>query len=183
MFARKHDEDPADLQAYVKLLTENQWAIRCFIVSLMPGSPDVGDVLQETNLVLWRKRKRFELGTNFLAWASRIARYEVMHYRDRVKRTKGVPFSDELIGVLADAAPAGASGQSHEALLAALDRCLEKLSDKQRELIAQRYTPGNTLEDHAMKIGTTAGSLRVALHRVRQTLKRCVENTLAGETA
>ncbi|MFM1560763.1 MAG: hypothetical protein ACKJSK_15730 [Roseibacillus sp.] len=49
-------EDPGELQAYVKLMTEHQGNLRAFIVSLMPGSPDVGDVLQESNAALWEKR-------------------------------------------------------------------------------------------------------------------------------
>jgi RNA polymerase sigma-70 factor (ECF subfamily) len=180
MGTRTDGHDPEALQTYVKLMTEHQWAIRGFIVSLMPGSPDVGDVLQETNLVLWQKRDRFKPGTNFLAWASRIARYEVMHCRDRAKRAGSLPFSDELLNVLAESLT---PDQSHETLLTALDGCLEKLNEKQRDLIEQRYTPGRSLEQHAEKIGTSAGSLRVALHRIRQSLKRCVENTLAKEMA
>ena len=57
-------EDPAELQVYVSLMTKNQGNLRAFIISLMPGSPDVADVLQET---LWQKRHKFEIGTNFLA--------------------------------------------------------------------------------------------------------------------
>ena len=180
MGANSDSHDPEALQAYVKSMTEHQWAIRSFIVSLMPGSPDVGDVLQETNLVLWQKRDRFKPGTNFLAWASTIARYEVMHYRDRVRKTTGLPFSDELINRLVEAAP---PDTSQEALLTALDGCLAKLSEKHRQIVVQRYTPGRTLEAHATSIGTSAGSLRVALHRIRQTLKQCVEKTLRGEMA
>jgi hypothetical protein len=60
-------EDPGELQAYVKLMTEHQGNLRAFIVSLLPGSPDVGDVLQESNAALWEKRAHFEPSTNFLA--------------------------------------------------------------------------------------------------------------------
>ncbi|BCX48664.1 DNA-directed RNA polymerase sigma-70 factor [Haloferula helveola] len=174
------DEDAGFLQEYVKLMTDHQWPLRGFILSLMPGSPDVGDVLQETNLVLWQKRKQFKLGTNFLAWACRIARYEVMHHRDRVRKHAKLPFSDEMINVLA--APKGIDA-SHERLLTALEGCLAKLGDKQRALIEHRYTPGKSLEAHAQTLGTTAGSLRVTLHRVRQALRRCVKETLAGGAA
>ncbi|MCU0779534.1 MAG: hypothetical protein MUF04_00370 [Akkermansiaceae bacterium] len=90
------------MQEFVRLLTEHQWAIRGFIPSLMPGSPDIGDVLQETNLVMWKKRSQFAPGSNFMAWASRIARYEVLHHRDRMRKHHSLPFSDELIHVLAE---------------------------------------------------------------------------------
>ena len=179
MGPKEQGDDPRLLQDYVKLMTDHQWAIRGFILSLMPGSPDVGDVLQETNLILWQKRKQFELGTNFLAWASRIARYEVMHHRDRAKKHIALPFTDELINVLAQKAPEN----SQQRILSALDACLEKLSEKQRELIEQRYTPGKSLESHANTLGTSGGSLRVTLHRIRQALKRCVEETLSENPA
>lgn len=65
-------ENTQRLQEFVHHLTENQGKIRAYIVTLMPGSPDVGDVLQETNLVLWKSRNRFQPGTNFLAWAFSI---------------------------------------------------------------------------------------------------------------
>ncbi|MFT5633595.1 MAG: RNA polymerase sigma-70 factor (ECF subfamily) [Rubritalea sp.] len=51
MFLKR--KDPIELQAFIKLLTEHQANLRAFIVSLMPGSPDVADVLQETNVILW----------------------------------------------------------------------------------------------------------------------------------
>jgi len=65
------------LQEFVAHLTASQGRIRGFIVTLMPGSPDVGDVLQETNLTLWKSRARYRPGTNFLAWAFTVARLEV----------------------------------------------------------------------------------------------------------
>jgi hypothetical protein len=40
----KHESE--GLGAYVSLLTEHQWPLRGYILSLMPGSPNVDDVLQ-----------------------------------------------------------------------------------------------------------------------------------------
>lgn len=171
--------NPEPMQAYVKLMTEHQGNLRALIVTLMPGSPDVADVLQETNLALWQKRDRFEIGTNFLAWAFKFARIEVMHQRDRNKRSGRLRFSKELVEVLADsAAPAD---ESDEELMAALDNCLEKLSDRQREIVVNRYTPGKSLEQFAATSGSTAGSLRIALHRIRAELKQCVEERIATD--
>ena len=168
-------EAPDDLQEYVKLMTDHQGNLRAFIVSLMPGSPDVADVLQETNAVLWIKRKRFEHGTNFIAWSFKIARYEVLRQRDRTKRLGRVVFSDEMIEVLAD----NDISEKPDARLAALDSCLQKLSESQRSLLHERYTPGHSLEQFAMDTDRSAGSLRMALLRVRELLKDCIEKTLA----
>lgn len=175
-----NDGDGADLQAYVKLMTEHQGNLRAFIVSLMPGSPDVADVLQETNAALWQKRAKFTPDTNFTAWAFQIARYEVYRQRDRTKRLGRVGFSDKIMEMLAEMEP---PEEPENELLAALDGCLGKLTETQRELVFERYTPGHSLEQHAERTGRSAGSMRIALMRIREMLKSCVEKTLAESTA
>ena len=172
--------DAGDLQAYVKLMTEHQGNLRAFIVSLMPGSPDIADVLQETNAALWQKRGKFDSGTNFTAWAFQIARYEVYRQRDRTKRLGRLGFSDKIMEMIAEMDP---PEEPENELLVALEGCLGKLTDTQRELVYQRYTPGNSLEQHASETGRSAGSLRIALLRIREMLKSCVEKTLAESTA
>ena len=176
----KRKDDAANLAMFVKLMTEHQTSLRAFIISLMPGSPDVADVLQETNAVIWSKRDRFEYGTNFLAWAFQIARYEVLRQLDRQRSRGRVMFSGEVVELLADLEP---PQDSSEELLSALDHCLDKLGESQQELVRERYTPGHSLEDLAARTGRTAGSLRIALLRIREILRRCVEDTLAARTS
>lgn len=173
-------ENPDHLQAFVKLLTLHQGDMRAYIVSLMPGSPDVGDVLQETNLVIWNKRADFELGTNFIAWSFTIARYQVMQHRRRAKQDGRIVLSDKLIDLLAEMEPPPVP---HEAYLQALDRCMEKLDPKQRSLITCRYTPGRSLQKLAEADGVSAGSLRISLMRIRSALKRCIETHGEAGTA
>ncbi|NNJ87159.1 MAG: sigma-70 family RNA polymerase sigma factor [Akkermansiaceae bacterium] len=166
------------LSEFVKLMTDHQAPVRAFIVSMMPGSPSVGDVLQDTNVILWQKRKQFKRGTNFFAWACSIARYEVMHHRRKTKRHAEIPFSDEFLTILAESE---GIDDSQELLLATLDACIERLSEKHRTIIMLRYTTGSSLETYAKKTGTTAGSLRVIMHRIRLALRRCLDENLPPE--
>jgi DNA-directed RNA polymerase specialized sigma24 family protein len=86
-------------------------------------------------------------------------------------------FSGELVDVLADTeAP-----DRPDARLLALDHCLANLTDTQREIVRERYTPGRSLEQYASDSGRSPGGLRMALLRIRDILKDCVETTLAGE--
>lgn len=175
MLRKNPAEDGQRLQEFVHELTASQGRIRAFLVSLMPGSPDVGDVLQETNIVIWKSRARYEPGTNFLAWAFTIARLEVLHHRTRAKRQRRVLLSDALLGQMAEEAPVDAD---HEAYLRVLESCKAKLSESQRELIDHRYRPGYSLEAHARESGKKASTLRVSLLRVRDALRECIEKTL-----
>lgn len=180
MLGKKPSDDNWQLQEFVRELTASQGRIRAFLVSLMPGSPDVGDVLQKTNIALWKSRARYRPGTNFLAWAFTIARFEVLHHRRRAKRQRLVLISDELLDRLVEESTDTAD---HESYLRALESCKAKLSDKQRELIDMRYRPGYSLEQHARETGQTASALRVALMRIRTALRECVEKSMKEHLA
>jgi len=168
-----------NLQSYVEQMIAHQDRMRAFIYTLMPGSPHIDDVLQNTNVILWQKRAGFSADTNFTAWALRIARYQTMHQLDRDKRHGRLVCSDELLETIAEPTP---EGRTHNHMMQALEVCLKKLTDQQRSLIQARYTPGQSLEKHAESIGRTPGSLRIALHRIRDLLKNCVEGRLASES-
>lgn len=168
------------LQEFVSQLTASQGRIRAFVVSLMPGSSDVSDVIQETNLTLWKSQARYRPGSNFLAWAFTIARLEVLHHRTREKRRGHVFISDELLDMLANELPAT---DDHDIYLNALEVCKSKLTESQRELIDVRYEPGNSLETYAQETGRKASALRVALMRTRTALRKCIERSVNNHPA
>ena len=78
---------PVDGEAFTRLLLQNQKRIAGLIYSLVPQGADADDVMQETCAVLWRKFGEFGLGTDFGAWALRIARFQVMSYYRRLNAT------------------------------------------------------------------------------------------------
>ena len=70
---------------YLQLVTRHQAAICGYIRSIAPGL-NVDDVLQETNIVLWEKADTFQRGTNFKAFAFRIAHFKTLEALRRQKR-------------------------------------------------------------------------------------------------
>ena len=115
----------------------------------------------------------------FLAWAFKIARYEVHRNRDRAKRLNRLVFSEHLMELMAEEQEF--AGEEHHRRISALDHCLENLTTNQREIVRHCYTPGFTLEQLANKSGRTPGSLRIALMRIREALKTCIERKLASQ--
>lgn len=165
-------------QTYVTQLIAHQDDLRAFVHSLLPNSPVADDVLQSTNLVLWQKRSQFKQGTNFHAWTFKIARIQVQHQYDRAKRETRLVFSESLIEQIATAAT---TTLARERKLSILEGCMGKLSKTQRQIVDARYAPNDSLEHYAEKTGATAGSLRIALYRIRAILRKCVEDNLGGE--
>jgi len=173
--------DPDKAQEFVCLLTDHQEGIRAYIVSQVPGSPDVRDILQEVNIVLWENMGNFELGTNFGAWARKVAYYKIYDYRKKMKREGFVIFDEKLCQGLA-AEIEDRTPSALEAKRVALKLCLSKLSADNRALLEARYRSSRgELEQFSSKIGRSRASLRVSLVRIRASLKRCIESKLAIE--
>lgn len=169
-----HDADP--MPEFVNLLTRHQSDIWAFLLALMPGHPDVADVQQKVNLVLWKKRGDFTPGSDFRAWALTVARYEVMAHRKHLGRQPYFIFDAEVIEQLADDAPAELWEAPER--LQALERCLAHLRDEDRKLLRHRYWKRGSLEDYARGCGRSVSALSVSLFRLRAALRRCIANEL-----
>jgi len=163
---------------YVRLLTEHQALVRAFIISLLPGAPGVDDVIQETNMVLWRKRGDFEPGTNFKAWALTIARFQAMTHSRVLRQRHWVTLDDDVAEMVAGDLEASVAAVREERRIEALRGCIDKLRDSDRELLMQRYWHKTRLQDFAVVSGRSLSGLKVQLHRLRAALKRCVTSKL-----
>ena len=65
-------------ELFVQPLTENQNRLYGYVYSLLGDHGRAEDVLQETNLVLWRKIAEFDQARPFLPWAFGIVRFQVL---------------------------------------------------------------------------------------------------------
>lgn len=164
---------------FVALLIDHQEIIRSFIIGQLPGSPDVRDILQEANIVLWEKRGSFKEGTNFGAWACSVARFKVLeHRRKEAKRNGLLLFNDELTEAMADKTQNRHPDQ-FEDQRKGLEHCMAMLSDSNRRLLEERYaSKRGGLERLAEATGRTNQSLRVTLFRLRVSLRRCIHSYL-----
>ena len=162
----------------VQDITRIQQRLYAYIITLLPDSERAQDVLQETNLVLWRKGHEFVAGTNFGAWAAKIAYYQVLAYRKRHSQDRHV-FDDELLRDIAT--EAFQSTHKPDDRQDALKRCLEGLSVPERDLLARRYAGGASVQRLAGQLKRSVGTLSQQLYRIRTGLARCVESRLAAQ--
>lgn len=170
------------IEQFVAALTGCQDSLFAFILSQLPQPHRARDVLQETNLVLWRKRAEFEPGTNFQAWAMSIAQFQVRAaWRDMQRESGRLLFDDAVLGVLSErvAERVDSFSQYRDALRS----CLSKLSGDQREIIRQRYETGGSVQSIAQALGRSANAVSITLHRVRKALSDCIRRTLKGPAA
>ena len=80
---------------FILELTQAQQRLFGYIFRRVANRDQAMEVLQQTNLVLCRKADDFELGTNFAAWSSTVAHYQILSYRKSLSRDRLV-FTDEV---------------------------------------------------------------------------------------
>lgn len=159
---------------FVYQLTDWQNRLFGYLVTLLGNVHAAHDVLQETNLVLWRKIGEFESGTDFGAWARKCAYFQALAFlRDR-RRDQHL-FDDDLLQQLAEEENSTTDEDEREL---ALRSCLAQLPDRQRELISQRYREGNSIKQLAQNFGKKESALKMNLMRIRQALLTCIESKL-----
>jgi RNA polymerase sigma-70 factor (ECF subfamily) len=169
-----------DAGLFVQLFLQHQRRLHALILALVPHGADADDILQETSAVLWQKFGEFQEGTNFGAWALRIARYQVMAYYTTQKRRKA-RLSDETLDAVVDRI--AARPEREELRSSALDGCLESLSGEDRELLELRYRAGASVEDVARRTGKTLTAAYKALHRAHDRLLLCVRGRVSAQGA
>lgn len=173
------DTESEQGREFIALFTKSQRRVYLYILSMVPHPLDAEEILQNTNLVIWKKSQQFEVGTNFFAWACQIAHYEILKYRKKRSRDKH-QFSDEFVSQVAEAVKE--NQDIFELRRNALTFCLGKLRTKDRELIQRRYQGSNQGKELADEMGRPANSVYQSLGRVRRTLFECINRYIAAES-
>jgi len=125
----------ADCDWVVLQLIDAQSSLEGYIYSLVLDRELTKDLLQQTNVVVLEKQSSFQQGTNFFAWACRIAYHEVLAMRRDRSRERYL-FDDNLLAALA--VKSAEVFEHHSERMEALLECLSELQDEQRELILAR---------------------------------------------
>jgi RNA polymerase sigma-70 factor (ECF subfamily) len=167
-----------DREEVVQLIATYQRRLHLYIRSLVSDRADAEEVLQEVNLFIWRHADEYRPGTDFGAWAYRIAYYHVLTYRKRQARQK-VRFSDALVSQLAESAAVVA--EQTDRRQEALEDCVQKLTEPDRQLIRLRYQGGLSVPSVAGRVRRTPKAVYRALDRIHTALLDCVRQRLKVE--
>ena len=163
---------------FVKLLTAHQRDLYAYINTLLVGDGATADVLQDTNLDLWKRSSNFDFARPFLPWAYGFAQQRVLAYRKTRSRSR-LMFSDEVVTLISEAYIKDSVGA--DVRLAALQACLDKLENGQKQLIRDRYVGRVSVKLLAARLGSNASQISARLYRIRRSLAKCVETSLAAE--
>ena len=149
-----------------------------YVMTLLGNRDDAEEVFQETTLALWRSFSEFQAGTDFARWAKRIAFHRVLAFRKK-KQRQGIPQSDDFL-----AAVYAAEEQQEDlakARLRALDACVQRLPEADRQFVSLRYSAKQTIPQMSDELQRSANTIAKALKRIRRVLSECIRRTLSRE--
>lgn len=167
-----------DLAAFGRLVECCDREVRLFVAARAPSVEVMEEAVQAAFVTAWERLAAFEPRGHFANWVKGIAHN---HLRDELRRRQ------RLVAVDATAIEdllAGCDDDDGDDPLADfaphLPDCLAGLSAQARALVAARYGEGLDLAELAARVAVEPGAVAVRLHRIRQTLKACIERRAAG---
>ncbi len=170
----KYDGQDATVEAFLHLYATCHYRILAYILSLVPNETDAEDLMQETTMVMWRKFKQFEMGTDFVAWGMAIARYEVLDAR---KRQKSMMFFDDEVLQALEADSLYMIKQS-DSSLDILKACLDKLCKNDQQLIYLRYFEDHSIKNISSRTGRNLKTVYRTIARIHDNLLECLRRQL-----
>lgn len=166
-------------EAFLHHFSRAQPQVQTYIRSLVHDRAAADDVFQATSLALWRKFSTFSAEADFVSWALGVARKEVLLYW-RSRRRDRLVFSEEVLAQLADVALAVA--HDPDPRQQALEACLEKLPERQQQLVDLFYRQRLPADTIATSWSRTVHAVYKALKVMRRNLVDCIDRTLAGNS-
>lgn len=179
------DSDPAapidpteKTEAYLRLLTQNDRWLAAYVYSLVASPADAEDILQEVKVTMWKHFSKFEDGSNFRAWARKIATNQILNYRRSEKKRPNSALDDAFIESVAEEIDRRSETLDRKA--DALKICLRKLPDAHRKIVVWRYYEDCGVEEIAAKSQRTVEAVYRLLSRIRNVLNECVSRQIGS---
>lgn len=170
--------------AFCSLVRIHQGRVRTFLLRYIHRPDLVDDLAQEVFLTAYHSLRTYKKDSPLVVWLLGIARHQALrHLRDEGRRRARE--SGRLQGILTSfqtAEAEGAAGEdAFEREMAALQDCLKDLPGESSQIVTEHYFRGRSLVSLAGELGRKEGALRVALLRIRASLRRCVQGKLSVE--
>lgn len=162
-------------ERFLRLWAGSQPAVVQYIHATVRDVSAAKDLSQETALMLFRRFAEYDERRPFLAWALGVARFMVRGFHRDAARSR-VWFDTELLDQFTELWAEAAAVAPDRA--AALEDCIERLPESPRQMVRLRYFDQLNSMEIAERIGTSGAAVRMALQRIRDQLRNCIEQQL-----
>jgi RNA polymerase sigma-70 factor (ECF subfamily) len=162
------------------LIREHQGRLRAFVYAQAWDRDIVDDLVQDVYVIAYHKLESLETPKAAWPWLKTIARNILRQHWRTVQRDTS---KNQVLAALAQLRvepDASEDSEAAERVLWNLRQCVDKLSEKARSLLKLVYVDKRKSDEIAKEWGATGVVVRVYLHRLRTSLRSCVD--AAGRT-
>ena len=164
---------------FMRLFLANQNKIFAYLMMHVPNKLDVEDLLQETAVWMWENFDKYTPGTNFSAWGIQVAKYKILNL-SRSQKNSRIKFHPNVVELINEKAEHLLDQADQR--VDVLQKCLEKLPVKDRNLLYMKYEKGVTIKRLSELVGRPVRGLYKTMSRVHNNLLQCVRHSLVWES-
>lgn len=169
------------LEAFGRLVGMHQRAVLACLAVRLDNPDDVEDLGQEVFLTAHRRLGEFDPARPLGPWLRGIAHNLLRNHRRRC-RPAAVGHLSELQALADREVDRLHARGGEEGVLEAMERCLEQVDPGSRALLDLRYREALPLSEVCARLGKKHSAVTMWLHRLRLSLKECVERKMAEST-
>lgn len=168
-------ENDSKSATFFSLYNTVQGRLYTYILMLVHNRTAAEDIMQETASIMWDQFDQFQEGTNFGAWAFRIARNKSLEFLRENKKSR-IVLQENFYHQIAGEAEKSLDDFSFR--LQALELCSRKLNSDDRKLLRMRYQKSMPIKDIAQTMGLSSSAMYKKLVRIMGILRICISKTL-----
>lgn len=154
-------------------------ALYGFLISLVHDTHAADDLMQDLAERMWLKFADYDERRPFVAWGMGFARLLVKEWYRKQKR-QPLQLDEQMIDMLADEASDRLAQQDER--VDALRSCIEKLTERQRDVLRMRYQEEKPIKLIATEWNRSQVAVYKMLKQIHFGLLACISETMADHT-
>ncbi|MEZ5106058.1 MAG: RNA polymerase sigma-70 factor [Draconibacterium sp.] len=143
-----------------------------FTFKYLKSKEESEEVVQEVFFRIWKKRKNLNPELSFKAYLFKIAYHFILEYFEKASRQRA--FKDKLIEESIKFSPGNEEQLNYQFLLEKVERLIDRLPPRQKEILIKRRKEGLPLKEIAVQLNiapkTVENHLTEALKTIRKQL-------------
>lgn len=161
-----------DAESFRIVVLESQRPLFSFIVKFVADETVAEDLLQETYLRIWKNRRRYKLGCNFLTWALSIAANVSKDYLRRSFRLGQSSFDETLISKLLSPDPETECALTNREWASVIRSIVMGMGQKQRLIFTLSCLEGYDNDEIREITGMSPTQIKSNLYVAKQILRK-----------
>ena len=135
-------------------------------------SEEAADIVQDVMMKVWESKKPIKAFSSVEAWCMTMVKNASL---DKLKRKGRNHYDVSSQFDLSDSNPGPVRSFEQKEMLQQVERCIEKLPKRQREMIEMRDFEGKSYNEIAEACDSDINLVKVNIHRARTTIRNTIK--------